>query len=157
MANFFFLEWIQGMRENSGMRTGRAAPEGKRIFGPSLRLIFLLVGSSLPTDWALRPSLKQASEESLLKLFPWRELTGTLDCTISIRGSHVVMGQSRKLQSRIPGFQGKESQTLEIRDALLKATRTIPRRWSLDPLVQGHGPQPHTPYTVSHLMVMTTL
>lgn len=66
------------MQENSGVRAGRTAPEGKRIFGPSLRLIFLLAGSPLPTDWALRPSLKQASEEGLLKLFRWRELTGTV-------------------------------------------------------------------------------
>ena len=80
LANFSFPNGFKacGERERSWSgKAGKITQEGKRIFeDPTLRVIFLLVGTPLPMDCVLRPSFNQASQEGPLKLFPQRELTG---------------------------------------------------------------------------------
>lgn len=62
----------------------------------------------------------------------------------------VVGGKALSPGDRIPGFQEKESLTLGIRDALPKASRSIPRRLSLEPLAQSRcAPVPHYIHSAS--------
>lgn len=77
---------LRNVRGFWGGRASKIAQEGKRLFGPNLRVMFLPVGTPLPMGWALRPSFKQASGEGSLELLPQRELTGTLKCAAALRG-----------------------------------------------------------------------
>lgn len=62
----------------------------------------------------------------------------------------VIGGKALSPGDRIPGFQEKESLTLGIRDALPKASRSIPRRLSLEPLAQSRcAPVPHYIHSAS--------
>lgn len=107
-------------------RARQTAREGKRIFSPHLRVIFLLVGSPLPETGPQDPQssrLPGGFAEAVTSGGTNKNL-GT--CHLSQGTLHGNRRLSLTPGDRIPDFQDKESQTAGVRDPLRKATRTRP-------------------------------
>lgn len=140
----------RNVREFWGVTVGKITQEKKRILGPNLKVIFLPVGTPLPTDWALGPSSKQDSGEGLQKPDPQRQLTGTLVRVAFPRGlSMVIGGRALSPGDRIPGFQEKESQTLGIRALFPRLTELHPESGPWIIQCSHCAPAPHFIFTVS--------
>lgn len=104
---------------------GRAR-EGKRIFGPYLRVIFLLVGSPLPKTGPRDPQSSRLPEGFAEAVTPGGTDRNLGTCHHSLGNLHGNRRLSLTPGDRIPDFQDKESQMMGIRDPLPKATRTRP-------------------------------
>lgn len=107
-------------------RARQTAREGKRIFSPHLRVIFLLVGSPLPKTGPQDPQssrLPGGFAEAVTSGGTNKNL-GT--CHLSRGTLHGNRRLSLTPGDRIPDFQDKESQTAGVRDPFPKATRTRP-------------------------------
>ena len=107
-------------------RARKTAWEGKRIFGPHLRAIFLLVGSPLPKTGPWDPQSSRLPEGFAEAVTPGGTDRTLGTCHLSPGTLHGNRRLSLTPGDRIPDFQDKESQMMGIRDPIPKATRTRP-------------------------------